>query len=166
MRLYLVRHAKAGSRTSDSRDIYRPLSPAGRERAVELVTLLGKVDVAAILSSPATRCVQTVEPLAAHLGLEVEEHPDLWEGSMTTHVLALLEQPRGGAVVACSHGDVIPETIEAIAAQGAEIRGRRCEKGSVWVLDHDGDRWRSATYVDPTRTELPASLTGRSSDPV
>ncbi len=160
MRLYLIRHAHAGSRTAGGHDLYRPLTATGRTRASQLADLLGDAGVVSILSSPASRCVQTVEPLAERVGIEVTEQPDLWEGSPIHHVLALLEQERSGAVAACSHGDVIPEVVETIAARGAIVTGRACEKGSVWVLDHDGHRWVSATYLDPSSVALPASLGG------
>lgn len=149
MRLFLIRHAHAGSRLAGSRDIYRPLSEQGHARAVELAAQLGHAEVERVLTSPATRCVQTVEPLAARLGLEVIEQPDLWEGSPIPHVLALLDQQRNHRSVAvCSHGDVIPETLDALAQNGTVMTGRGCAKGSVWVLDHDGDHWATARYFD------------------
>ena len=148
MRLYFIRHAHAGSRRADGRDLYRPLSEQGRERALAIADLLAHVGVERVLSSPASRCVQTVEPLAARLGLDVIEQPDLWEGSATAHVLALLDQQRKhDAVVACSHGDVIPETIEMLSRTGTAVTGRGCAKGSIWQLDHDGERWATAQYL-------------------
>lgn len=155
MRLYLIRHAHAGQRTPDPRDIYRPLSTKGHDRAHQIAGLLGSVGVGSILSSPATRCVQTVEPLAAQLDLEVEEHPDLWEGTPIPHVLSLLVSQQAPVVAACSHGDVIPDVIEAVAGSGAAISGRGWAKGSVWVLDHDGQAWTRATYVDRAEVVLP-----------
>ncbi len=150
--MYLIRHAHAGSRFAGGRDLYRPLSERGRERAEEIAELLEGVGIERVVASPATRCVQTVEPLAARLGLDVVEQPDLWEGSPVAHVLALFEQHRDHrAIVACSHGDVIPDAIEALSRTGTAITGRGCEKGSVWVLDHDGERWATARY-------LPASM--------
>ena len=47
------------------------------------------------------RCVQTVEPLAAALGLEVELDERLAEGEGSCRA-ALLEED---GVVACTHGD-------------------------------------------------------------
>lgn len=109
-----------------------------------------------ILSSPATRCVQTVEPLARALGLEVEEIPALGEGSDGDEVADLLARSdgAGGAVVACSHGDLIPELIDTLAARGAAISGRGCEKGSVWVLEGEGGQWLRARYVSKKALDL------------
>ncbi len=155
MRLYLIRHAQAGDRGPGHRDLYRQLSPKGVSRAQAISELLSDVGISRILSSPATRCMQTVEPLAAELGLEVEEQPDLWEGSLTSHVLALLTMDDGPALAACSHGDVIPAVIEAVVGQGARLVGRGCEKGSIWILDHVDGSWTRATYVDRSHDELP-----------
>jgi 8-oxo-dGTP diphosphatase len=156
MRLYLIRHAQAGDRLIGSSDLYRPLSPKGHRRAKQLAKMLQDRGITRILSSPATRCVQTVEPLADGLGVEVEEQPDLWEGSEVSHALALLELRPEPAIVACSHGDLIPELIESLAASGTAVAGRGCEKGSIWVLDHDGRRWTRARYVSRVETTLPA----------
>lgn len=155
MRLFLIRHAHAGERSPGHHDLYRPLSPKGHRRAEAISHLLADAPITRVLSSPATRCVQTVEPLAGSLGLEVEEHPDLWEGSLTNHVLALLSQQHDGATAACSHGDIIPEVVEAVAVQGAHISGRGCEKGSVWILDHNGEIWTRARYLDRSQDRLP-----------
>ena len=147
MRLYLIRHAHAGARLPGRSDFERPLDERGRERAANLAVELGDVGITAVLSSPATRCRETVEPLAARLGLAVVEQPDLWEGSDVGHVLALLTNQDGPAVAACSHGDVIPAVVEAIARSGASVQGRGCGKGSVWSLDHDGSTWTAASYL-------------------
>jgi 8-oxo-dGTP diphosphatase len=155
MRLYLIRHAQAGDRTFGHRDLYRQLTSQGVERAKAISELLADVGIDRVLSSPATRCVQTVQPLASGLGLEVEEHPDLWEGTLTAHVLALLTAGDAPSVAVCSHGDVIPAVVDAVAGLGAEVRGRGCEKGSIWVLDHVEGSWRRATYVDRSQAELP-----------
>jgi 2,3-bisphosphoglycerate-dependent phosphoglycerate mutase len=57
----------------------RPLSGRGREDARALVRQLGDEHVAAVYSSPYPRAHQTVEPLAASLGLAITVIPDLRE---------------------------------------------------------------------------------------
>jgi 8-oxo-dGTP diphosphatase len=156
MHVYLIRHAQAGERLAGRRDLYRPLSPKGRKRARQLATMLADRDISRVIASPASRCTQTVEPLAGLLGIEVEEQPDLWEGADVSHVLALLEQHPVPAMAACSHGDVIPEVIDTLAGSGAQVIGRGCEKGSIWLLDHDGRHWTRARYVANKETSLPA----------
>lgn len=150
MDVFLIRHAHAGDRLSSHHDRYRPLNERGQERAVELAAHLGPVPVGVVLSSPASRCVQTVEPLAAIHGLEVDEHPDLFEGALVGDVLQLLAAQSGErAVVACSHGDIIPEVIDSLSREGVSISGRGCEKGAVWHLIHDGRNWISAARWAP-----------------
>jgi len=151
MRLYLIRHADAGTRALSERDIYRPLSDEGRKQATELAQLLTNAGIVRVLSSPASRCVQTVEPLAQNQGLEVIEHRDLWEGSSTYDALAVLASDHGGPAAVCSHGDVIPAVIQTLGASGVPIKGRSCAKGSIWVLERSGNKWTRARYFDPTK---------------
>ena len=155
MRLFLIRHAQTGERLAGTRDLYRPLSAKGHDRARQLVSLLGGAGIEKVIASPATRCLQTVEPLAIACGLVVEEQPDLWEGSPIPHVIALLEQQRVAAAAVGTHGDIIPEVVEWVGRQGASVVGRGCEKGSVWILDHAEGAWTSARYLDRSQAELP-----------
>jgi len=62
--MYLVRHAKAGSRSAWSGpDDLRPLTKTGRRQADALGDLLAERRVTRVVSSPSVRCRQTVEPL-------------------------------------------------------------------------------------------------------
>lgn len=137
MALLLVRHADAGDPGRwAGPDAERPLSGKGRRRADELARELGALPVGRILSSPAVRCVDTVQPLAAATGLEVERHPALAEGSDLAGTWALLEGLEVGErdVVVCSHGDVLPAVLDRLTRRGIEVDGsaRRVTKGSVW----------------------------------
>ncbi len=159
MAVYLIRHAHAGSRGPGHHDIYRPLSEKGARRATALVELLADVPFASILSSPATRCVQTVEPLAAARGMEIVESEDLWEDADVTDVLELIERAAAEGsvdsnVAVSSHGNLIPIIVEVLAARGVPIKGRGCEKGSVWLLEHDGASFTSARYTSKTAEML------------
>src|ERR1700736_3487440 len=78
----LIRHAQAGNRKDWlGDDRFRPLSPKGAQQALGLVRCVKRWPPAQILSSPYTRCIQTVQPLADDLGLKVEETDELAEGS-------------------------------------------------------------------------------------
>ena len=78
MDVFVVRHAKAGSRRRfDGDDTLRPLSSNGQVQAKALVELLVRSDATRILTSPYTRCIETVAPLAKKLGLEVELEAEL-----------------------------------------------------------------------------------------
>ena len=151
MAVYLVRHAHAGARKSEQHDRYRQLSEKGWRRAEVITDLLSEVDVDVVLSSPATRCVQTVQGAAEKLGLDVVETDDLWEDADLTDVFQVLTDAVGGkksrTVVACSHGNLIPIIVEQLGAAGAKIKVRGCEKGSIWVLDHNGKKFTACTYI-------------------
>jgi 8-oxo-dGTP diphosphatase len=50
----------------------------------------------------------------------------------------------------CSHGDVIPAVVLALAEHGVEMRDPRVwKKGSTWVLERDGGLFTSARYLAP-----------------
>ncbi len=153
MAIYLVRHAHAGSRQSGGRDRYRQLSDKGWRRANILVDLFAETKIRAILSSPATRCVQTVEPLAKATGLEIVELDELWEDANTLDVMAVLLANMKGNTVVSSHGNLIPIIVEQLGEAGAKIKGRGCEKGSIWQLDSKGKRFVKASYTSK-RTEM------------
>ena len=155
MTLYVIRHADAGSRGSwVASDDQRPLSRRGHGQAAGLVGLLAAVTVDRVLSSPSLRCVQTVEPLAEARGLSVEVHDALAEGGWRDAV-GLLSELAGTHAALCSHGDVIPELIDAVAAQGVQIAdARRWQKGSVWTLHTSDGRFTHATYSPPPQGDV------------
>jgi broad specificity phosphatase PhoE len=116
----LLRHASAGDRDDwEGHDHLRPLDARGRRQAAELVELLSSLAVRRVLSSPAVRCVETVEPLAAALGLDVEHDRRLAEGSGRSARELLHEE----GVVCCTHGDVVEDVL-----------GRGLKKGAAVVL--------------------------------
>lgn len=116
----LLRHASAGDRFHwDGEDHLRPLDERGRRQAAELVDKLVPLGVLRIVSSPYTRCVETVEPLAAAVGLEVEQDERLAEGAGAAAAGLLRE----AGVVACTHGDVIHALL-----------GRHMKKGKFAVV--------------------------------
>ncbi len=108
---------------------------------------LAEIKVKAVVSSPSTRCVQTVEPLAQNLGLEVIEDERLWEdASISDAMEALEEYTEAGGVVMCSHGNIIPEMLHWLMQQGMTTKGRGCAKGSVWTLSHRDGQYAKARY--------------------
>ncbi len=138
--LYLVRHAKAESRrewTDDDR--LRPLSDKGRVQSEALADRLAEVATGLVVSSPYLRCVETVQPLVDRLGSTVRPDERLAEDTGFSGALALLAELPDGSVM-CSHGDVIPETIEALQRRGMVVVGEPdWRKASVWVLTRRAD---------------------------
>ena len=78
--LYLLRHAHADY----SPDETRSLSESGRRAAVRVADLLLDRDVSAIVSSPYRRAIETVQPLADRLGVEIQVDPYLRERLLST----------------------------------------------------------------------------------
>lgn len=143
--VFLVRHAKAGDRDAwVEDDALRPLTRRGRAQAEGLVRLFAELRVDRVVSSPAVRCVQTVRPLALARSVAVEEHDALAEGAPTANALALV-RGRGGAVVHCSHGDVIPAVALTLAEHGMVMRDEPSwKKGSTWMLRRQGGLFTEA----------------------
>jgi 8-oxo-dGTP diphosphatase len=136
--LYLVRHARAGDRAAwKGDDRLRPLSKEGRRQADSLARRLARLTTGELVSSPYERCLQTVQPLSAVLRQPVREDERLGEETGFEGALALIGELPDGSVL-CSHGDVIPETIDALQRRGCVIVGEpNWRKASVWVLTRD-----------------------------
>ena len=100
------------------------------------------------MSSPFTRCIQTVEPLAQRLGLEVEVDERLAEGHDWRHALELIEQATQ-PIVLCSHGDVVGDLMHDLAARGVPLDDDRIEKGSTWALQVEDGEVVKARYLPP-----------------
>ncbi len=113
------------------------MSKAGWQQARKLGKRLGPVGSTNLVSSPYVRCVQTLEPLAERTGLPIGIDDRLSEGAAFQGVLVLLDELADGAVL-CSHGDVIPETIDALVRRGLHIRSAPdWRKASVWLLERN-----------------------------
>jgi 8-oxo-dGTP diphosphatase len=154
MALYLVRHAKAGQRGRwDGPDLLRPLTKAGWAQAEALATWLANFPVPQILSSPFTRCVQTVEPLAAKLDLTIEVTEQLSEAVPFEPVLQRLPTLADHTVL-CTHGDLVADLIEALVRRGTVIDGATdWRKGSTWVLTREDGVVVRAHAVPPPDTD-------------
>jgi 8-oxo-dGTP diphosphatase len=136
MTLLLIRHASAGDRDDwVGDDRLRPLDGRGRNQASRLPELLGDYEIARVMSSPAVRCVQTVEPLARSRGLDIEVHEELSEEQQGEAGAELVRALIGEQAALCVHGGL----SDAVA-------GVSQKKGEVLVLDDEGklvERFRS-----------------------
>jgi phosphohistidine phosphatase SixA len=153
MKLYVVRHGHAGSRSAwRGPDDDRPLSRRGHKQATGIAEHLSGVGVSRLVSSPSVRCVQTLEPLAGMLGLRVDADDRLLEAAGGDQALVLaaeLSKERTAAVI-CSHGDVIPDMLRILKAGTTRFKDPFIwPKGSIWVLTWDGVRWSQARYIPP-----------------
>jgi phosphohistidine phosphatase SixA len=151
MSVVLIRHADAGDRRAWSGDDrLRPLTPLGRRQAQGLTQSLRAGAPQRVLSSPYTRCEQTVSPLAAWLGVRAELTERLAEGN-GLQALALVRSLAHAKAALCTHGDVIAEILVALVDEDGLDLGQkpRQAKGSAWVLEADPTRFVQATYMAP-----------------
>lgn len=150
MTIYVVRHAKAGSRSGwDGPDDQRPLSKPGRRQADALADELAEAEPSRIISSPYVRCRQTVDPLAARLRLPVELSDALAEGAPLSDTRALLSKVGDETAVLATHGDVIGWLLDDLARSGVVLGDDQLEKGSTWILELEAGVVATAEYRPP-----------------
>ena len=149
--VYLVRHAHAGSKRNwKGPDQARPLSAQGHKEALGLIEQLGDRPLGRLLSSPAERCLQTVEPLAGRLGSPVETSEALGVDGTGPGVLELLTSPALSDAVLCTHGEVIGKVFDELQAAGIDLSDPpRWPKGSTWMLELGGRRSWKGSYLEP-----------------
>jgi 8-oxo-dGTP diphosphatase len=154
MSLFLVRHAKAGKRSQwDDDDSLRPLVAEGVRQSEVIAEAIAPLHPTALFSSPYLRCMQTLEPLGKAVGLSVVAHQLLAEGVDFIGTVDWMHTLADGAVM-CSHGDVIPEVIDALERRGMEVSGfRESRKGSVWVLERRDNAFIGGHAWPPPRFE-------------
>lgn len=137
----LVRHGTAGRRSRFSGDdTQRPLDKRGRAQAEALTELLLAFGAGTVHAADRVRCRQTVEPLAAELGVAVHNEPMLTEefyadnaAKARNRVIEIAGQ-RGTPVI-CTQGKVIPDLISWWCERdGVKPDKSRNRKGSTWVL--------------------------------
>lgn len=154
--ILLVRHASAGSRSKwQGDDSKRPLDEKGWDQAQELVRLLSRFKVTDIISADYVRCVQTVQPFADAVGLNVKEDEVFSEAGYPEQEKQAVQRVRdlgrsNGSIVICSQGDVIPDLLERLAREDhVDVQQSDPAKGSVTALTFDGDRLFSVDYFPP-----------------
>jgi 8-oxo-dGTP diphosphatase len=151
VKLYIVRHADAGSRRAwtDDDDL-RPLGKKGRRQAEAVAEQLAGAHVTRLVSSPSVRCRQTLEPLAKRIGLPIEPERRLAEGCRGEDALAVAYELAAvdDVGVLCSHGDVIPDLLSELKAAGTRFHHELTwPKASTWELSGDGSSWTDARYL-------------------
>jgi broad specificity phosphatase PhoE len=154
-----VRHGQSTWNVLDrmqGHELSPPLTDLGREQAQDAAEALADRGVVRLLSSPATRALETAEIIAGRLGLEVEVEPLLLEKGLEenyTNVLVRVQQVLDrygldrdlpGHTVAVSHGDTIGLAVGLLSGQRPEPPAN----GSV-------------TSVDPETLEVSVALPRR-----
>ncbi|MFT4219064.1 MAG: NUDIX domain-containing protein [Microbacterium sp.] len=125
----VLRHAKALAREEwDGPEQKRPLSARGRKQAKAIVGPLRAFGARKIVSSPATRCVKTVAPLAAALERKLATtkliSQERWEVGRSDARTVVGDRVRARKpAVLCSHGPVLPDILSELALATGTLRG-------------------------------------------
>lgn len=149
-RVWLVRHAHAGSRSDwNGDDELRPLSAKGQSQAKALASFLRWQASGSLLSSPYVRCYDTLKPLGKKLDQSVAHHGSLEEGASAKTAQTLVEEVPSGSVLS-THGDVIPAMLDRALERGMELLSPlECKKASIWMVERDEGVLKTATYLPP-----------------
>ncbi|MGQ0716842.1 MAG: NUDIX hydrolase [Pseudonocardiales bacterium] len=138
----MVRHGEAGERQTWQGDQdRRPLTAAGLRQAEALRALLPLFGAQRVYSAPPLRCRQSIDGLAADLGVPIIEEPRLSEDGYLADPAAGLDRlmeiatEPGGPAVVCSQGGVIPDLVSKLTeAAGLDVVDVPSDKGSYWGL--------------------------------
>lgn len=142
--LIVQRHAKADSRaTFAGDDVDRPLDSTGAARARRLVPILAAYGIRHVVSSPALRCVQTVEPYARSINTFLEIDDRMLESAkpaLVRHAVAALLERKKPTVVS-THQPTLPTIFAELGvdrtslAPGAAVVIHH-RKGTVCAVEH------------------------------
>jgi 8-oxo-(d)GTP phosphatase len=155
--VFLVRHAKAAKRGNwDGPDRDRPLVGRGKAQAERLALALAPERPVLLAASPWLRCVETAEPLAAALGIEVRHDARLgYDGPDLEGWMREMAAEPGEAVVGVGHGDLIPHYL----LRAGLLRGVPAFRtGSLFRVRLGEGRPVEVAYVD--RDDLEVSANG------
>lgn len=142
--LVLLRHTQAEKRSDfNGKDHRRPLTSKGKSKAKDLNSILAAYGCERIISSTATRCLQTVEPYAQSMGAKIKEDPALSEEvaksdpeQPASAIKQLMESRR--PLLVCSHRPVLPllvdPLIKALPADQAAAMTKPLPPGGILVV--------------------------------
>ncbi len=127
--LILLRHAKATPRSDwKGSESKRPLLPEGKQQAKRLVRLLNCYGPKRLITSPWTRCEQTIEPYAKVMKNKIIQRSQLTELSSTLsprktiHAVETIFDSKKSALI-CSHRPALPTITKTLATRAtAEIK--------------------------------------------
>ena len=159
--VFVVRHADAGSRERFSGDDRtRPLSAKGHRQAEAVAERLAARPGLRLASSPAARCVATLEPLAALLGLRIDVCEELAEGRNARIAYAYLRETAetldGGALAVCTHGDILTGLLEMLVADGTELLNEvNLAKAATLELSGPPPVFATVGFVPPPHVPRP-----------
>jgi 2,3-bisphosphoglycerate-dependent phosphoglycerate mutase len=78
-KIYLIRHCEAEGQQAEAQ-----LTDNGLNQASNLAEFFSDIQIDRIISSPYTRAIQSIKPLAEHLNIEIEKDHQLTERVLST----------------------------------------------------------------------------------
>jgi 8-oxo-dGTP diphosphatase len=124
----------------------RPLSAVGEEQATRLADVFAAYGVSRVVSSDSLRCMETVRPYAASVGLAIESEPAFSEEATAAltreRASILLDSLR--PTVLCTHRPVLPTLLSALGVEPVSL-----SPAAMLVLHRAGN-----TNVTTERHEL------------
>ncbi len=136
----LVRHAKAVSRSTwTGGEETRPLTRIGARQAIDVIDLLSAFGVEEALTSPWTRCHETLAPWAGIGGGSVTDRPELTEWAVeqdpaaAARIIADLVERPAPPLAVCVHRPTIPALLEPLRAVAPSSLSRSFPQQSPWL---------------------------------
>ena len=156
MTVYLVRHARAGSRQRWKKDdALRPLSKVGRVQAAGITRSMARRKVECVVTSPYLRCRETVDAIAAKRHLTIATSDELAEGAPLSEALRAFEKVIDQETVLCTHGDIVRDLLDHFAR--ARPEAARPPTGEGLDLGPRGHRRRGDQRSLPPTAQDPLS---------
>ncbi|MES2019063.1 MAG: phosphoglycerate mutase family protein [Pseudomonadota bacterium] len=141
--IYVTRHGEKGSESKDPN-----LTAQGQARARGLAMLLRKVGIKQIFSTTTNRTVQTAQPLASQLGIDVQTYDAAKPAIVIDKIKAL-----GGATLLVGHSNTVPDLVRLLGgAPGAPIADDEFDRLYQVIIGADG----SVSTVLMTSYPIPA----------
>ncbi len=145
--LIFVRHAH---RDTGERSIDNGIDEKGLKQVTDLLDDFAKGTLPKsndFRSSPKKRCIETLTPLAALNGAKVTIEDALDEQSPTESTQEFRQRifnflkklsSQLGVIYLCSHGDWLPEAIQDLTGNWADIK-----KGGYVICEKSNGKWKS-----------------------
>ncbi|AWL05151.1 SixA phosphatase family protein [Massilia oculi] len=126
--IYLVRHGEKASIGKDP-----ALTQQGQLRAQNIATILHRTGIQAIFSTPTARTLQTAQPLARQLGVQVGQYDPALPAALVEKVKVLR-----GPVLVVGHSNTLPELVRLFGGEpGLDIADD--EYGRLYQLTPDAN---------------------------
>jgi probable phosphomutase (TIGR03848 family) len=163
--LILLRHGRSSANAAGVLAGRTPgveLDEAGKEQAERMVERLAGLPLAAVVSSPALRCEQTVAPLLAERGLTAVTEPCLAEvdyGSWTGSALKdLAKEPLWRVVQAHPSAAVFPDGEGLAAMQARAVAAVRRHDARIAAEHGPRAVWLACSHGDVIKSILADAL--------